>query len=188
MVTLSPTIRSLLDRPDLPELAPSRGRDEILLGRIQSLTPESLVAPERLWDALSGKLLKAGLLLWQDFLDAAHEIAQEIETQDGSYWHGFMHRREPDADNARYWFRQVGRHPIFPDLLSAATAIAPELIKGEHWNPFTFIDLCEKAREDRDQRADAVCRNIQKAEFDLLLEHTYRKAVGADPQPHSAGS
>ena len=180
-VTLSPTIRSLLDRPDLPELASPRGRDEALLGRIQSATPESLVAPQRLRDAPSGQLLRAGLLLWQDFLDAAHEIAQEVETKDGSYWHGFMHRRQPDAGNARYWFRQVGSHAIFPDLYRAARAIAPEMIKGQHWNPFTFIDLCEKTRENRDQRIDAICRKIQKAEFDLLLEHTYRKAVGADP-------
>src|SRR5216117_2513318 len=92
-VTLSPTIRSLLDRPDLPELASPRGRDEALLGRIQSATPESLVAPQRLRDAPSGQLLRAGLLLWQDFLDAAHEIAQEVETKDGSYWHGFMQDR-----------------------------------------------------------------------------------------------
>ncbi|PYU97499.1 MAG: hypothetical protein DMG10_30730 [Acidobacteria bacterium] len=162
MVTLSPTIRSLLDRPDLPELAPSRGRDEILLGRIQSLTPENLVAPERLCDALSGKLLRAGLLLWQDFLDAAHEIAQEIETQDGSYWHGFMHRREPDADNARYWFRQVGSHPIFPDLLSAATAISSELIKGATscWSIRTArpsAPILSRTVPDLDQLASQYC-------------------------------
>ena len=47
----------------------------------------------------------AGLWLYHDFLDESHSISQEIATSTGSFWHGIMHRREPDPSNAKYWFR-----------------------------------------------------------------------------------
>ena len=37
-----------------------------------------------------------GLWLLHDFLDESHSLSQEITTDTGSYWHGIMHRREPD--------------------------------------------------------------------------------------------
>src|SRR5438045_1918754 len=68
---------------------------------------------------------RAGLLLYFGFWDAAHEIAQAIENAEGSYWHAIVHRQEPDAANAAYWFRQVGPHPIFPALAERAAGIEP---------------------------------------------------------------
>src|ERR1041384_6128485 len=55
---------------------------------------------------------RAGLYLYFGFWDEAHEVAQSIENQEGSYWHAIVHRQEPDAGNASYWFGQVGSHPI----------------------------------------------------------------------------
>src|SRR5687767_13390080 len=51
----------------------------------------------------------AGLWLYFDFLDESHAISQDLDTAEGSYWHGILHRREPDYPNAKYWFRRVGR-------------------------------------------------------------------------------
>src|SRR5713226_8362206 len=44
----------------------------------------------------------SGLYLYFSCLDEAHEIAQSISSVEGSYWHGIMHRQEPDAGNASY--------------------------------------------------------------------------------------
>src|SRR3954452_14901046 len=60
-------------------------------------------------------LLHCTALLWHDFLDASHTISQSIETCEGSWLHGIMHRREPDYGNAKYWFHRVGRHATFPE-------------------------------------------------------------------------
>lgn len=175
---LDPPLRSLLDRQDLPALTRKRPSDAHLLERLLAQIRQTMIAPKPLPDSDGGRLLIAGVLLWHDFWDEAHNIAQEIETQEGSYWHGIVHRREPDAANARYWFRQVGRHAIFPELRESSREVAPDRIKGKTWDPFAFIDLCESARKSKDSDLELVCRRIQKAEFELLLAHTWRLAIG----------
>ena len=52
------------------------------------------------------------LALWWDAQgdwNRAHEIAQDIETPDGSWVHAYLHRREGDEGNAGYWYRRAGR-------------------------------------------------------------------------------
>jgi len=49
--------------------------------------------------------------LWHDRQgdwDKAHEIVQEISTAEASWIHAYLHRKEPDEANARYWYRQAG--------------------------------------------------------------------------------
>ncbi|MFO0222939.1 MAG: hypothetical protein ACK56E_06450, partial [Planctomyces sp.] len=62
----------------------------------------------------------AGLLLYWDFAEESHQISQTMERRGNprtaDYWHGIMHRREPDAGNAGYWFRRVGDHPVLRQL------------------------------------------------------------------------
>ena len=56
----------------------------------------------------------SGLYVYFSCFEEAHTLAQDIATAEGSYWHAIVHRQEPDAGNAAYWFRQAGAHPIFP--------------------------------------------------------------------------
>jgi hypothetical protein len=47
--------------------------------------------------------LEAGA--WQ----AAHEIVQNEPSELAAWLHGIAHTLEGDLDNARYWYRKVGR-------------------------------------------------------------------------------
>jgi hypothetical protein len=111
----------------------------------------------------------SGLYVYFSCFDEAHAIAQDIATAEGSYWHAIVHRQEPDAGNAAYWFRQVGVHPIFPALARAAGQDAP-------WDPFAFIDLCEQARRQPGSELEARARAIQRAEWQLLFDYCARLA------------
>ena len=79
---------------------------------------------ERVKKAQLPPVVRAGLYVYFDDWAEAHETAQDIDTVDGSYWHAIVHRQEPDAGNAGYWFRQVGAHPIFPELRTRALELA----------------------------------------------------------------
>ncbi len=67
--------------------------------------------------ALAGLLLRTGC--WKE----SHKVAQDIESAVSNYWHGILHRMEPDSANAKYWFRRVGSHAVFPQLLQQASEI-----------------------------------------------------------------
>ncbi len=131
----------------------------------------------------------AGLWLYYDYLDESHTISQSIETREGSYWHGIMHRREPDYGNAKYWFRRVGEHPIDDELSAAARELARSvpadtasrfLIEQPHWDSFRFIDLCQAAANGRSASA-LLCRQIQQREWWLLFGYCFERACSVDP-------
>jgi hypothetical protein len=50
--------------------------------------------------------------LWHDGAgdwDKAHDILQDIETETASAIHAYLHRKEGDESNARYWYGRAGR-------------------------------------------------------------------------------
>lgn len=59
--------------------------------------------------ASAGTLLQA---MWHDGKDnweAAHNLAQDVETEHGSWVHAYLHRKEGDAGNASYWYHRARR-------------------------------------------------------------------------------
>jgi hypothetical protein len=149
---------------------------------LAGLDPMPLVRrarPEAARDAIAAapvtELARAGLYLYAGLWDEAHEVAQSIETPEGSYWHAIAHRQEPDAGNSSYWFRQVGQHPIFPALAERAAAIEPSLSGA--WNPYAFIDYCERAARQPGSDLERRAIDIQQAEWELLFDYSVSSAT-----------
>jgi pimeloyl-ACP methyl ester carboxylesterase len=46
--------------------------------------------------------------------DGAHRIVQQIDTFESNSIHAYLHRKEPDESNARYWYGRVGKS--YPDI------------------------------------------------------------------------
>ena len=49
--------------------------------------------------------------LWYDLngdWDTAHTIIQEMPDRHASWIHAYLHRKEPDIWNAKYWYRRAG--------------------------------------------------------------------------------
>lgn len=159
-------LASLHRRPfPLVRTSPDESARKALVGkRAVDLFPSSRHPHE----ALSGLFLR--LNDWEK----SHQLSQELETVEGSYWHGIAHRLEPDYGNAGYWFRRVGQHPIFPQLLAAATdVLAAQRTSwrlGEKWDSFLFNQWCEEVAESSDKAKLAAAIAIQQAEWEMLFE------------------
>jgi len=147
-------------------------------------------------DATMADACLAGLWLWHGFLDESHRLSQEIHTPTGSYWHGIMHRREGDFDNAKYWFRRAGSHPVDDALPAMARealdlqSIRPDeptrdlppaevlaLLSGRQWNASRFVDLAAAAGKGRSDLA-TVGRVLQQCEWQTLFDFCFRAARG----------
>lgn len=153
--------------------------------KLKDLTLERVFGDGKIRDQDMTKCCLAGLWLYHDFLDESHTLSQEIHSASGSYWHGIMHRREPDYANAKYWFQRVGNHPIFDSLAADAKEIAKgdsgdaakSLNRQNSWDAFAFVDLCERAAGSP---SEMLCRRIQQREWELLFDYCYGQATGKD--------
>ena len=123
-------------------------------------------------DALAAQ---SGLLLLLGCWEESHQLSQECASPEGSFWHAIAHRLEPDAANAGYWFRQVGEHPTFASLRKdAARILSQSVIESwvlkPNWDPFLFIQWCEKARSLSGSEDERVAVAIQEVECRSLFQ------------------
>ncbi|MCX6593564.1 MAG: hypothetical protein NTZ56_18775 [Acidobacteria bacterium] len=123
--------------------------------------------PARLFpQAASPAGVQAGAWLFLGCWEEAHQVAQDLETPEGSYWHAIIHRQEPDSFNAGYWFRRVGEHAIFSPLAKAAEELGYRASRSK-WDPAAFVDYCEAAAPR--SAAERLALQVQHAEWKLLL-------------------
>jgi hypothetical protein len=173
----------------LPELSPSTDSDPALTKRIRAMSPAEILG-KAVSAAEFANAVKSGLLLWNDALDESHTLSQDIGSNTGSYWHGIMHRREPDYSNGKYWFRKVGDHECFSCVREAAIGIfskhasswandtAKEIESASAWDAFAFIDWCEgvDATSRVPEEARSALESLQVAEMEILLEYSATRA------------
>ncbi len=179
-----PVLSALVKNARANELGPGTA-DLWQRAALASLSVEDLVAPHRLGSRDMALACLAGLWIRYDFLDESHRISQDLETPTGSFWHGILHRREGDYSNAKYWFRRVGRHPVYGPLATAAHELAGEskvpgaetLTLTGAWDALQFVDLCQRAIEGAPPLRQ-LCTQIQQREWELLFDYCHGQAVG----------
>lgn len=60
----------------------------------------------------------------------AHDLVDELETQQGMAVHAYLHRKEGAASNADYWYARAGRGYHRPSLEAEWEALVAGLLKG----------------------------------------------------------
>lgn len=143
------------------------------------------------------KCVEAGILLHHDFLDESHQVSQTLEgvgnPRTADYWHGIMHRREPDAGNASYWFRRVGSHPALQSLgqnlmawLEELRVSQPQLQLAETVlskrmavDPYRLIELSQSALKSSGTDPELIVKHIQNLEVFNLLAFSLEDHHGA---------
>lgn len=91
---------------------------DAFLDSLKTASPPATASPlqRAVWYGLRGE--------W----DAAHGIAQDDDSSDGAWVHGWLHRIEGDLDNAGYWYRRARRPAGEGDPGEEGRAIAAVLL------------------------------------------------------------
>ena len=89
---------------------------------------ETLTAPEP-----PAGVSAALAALWHDGRgdwEAAHRVAQDIDTAEGAWIHAYLHRKEGDPTNAAYWYRRAAKPvpsvPLDVEWAAIVAALLPQ--------------------------------------------------------------
>ncbi len=98
------------------------------------MTPDELRATTSLDDPPAYLPVTLAALWWDAKGDwtRAHGMIDDLETPQAMVVHAYLHRKEGDSSNARYWYSRAGR-PFYEGSLDAEwQALAEELLAGTH--------------------------------------------------------
>ncbi|PKL86192.1 MAG: hypothetical protein CVV22_04245 [Ignavibacteriae bacterium HGW-Ignavibacteriae-1] len=82
-------------------------------------------------DAPSSDFSKELESLWYDYKgnwDMAHNIVQNLSSQNAAWVHAYLHRKEGDIWNAQYWYSRAGKQFLEMDFEAEFESIAMQLI------------------------------------------------------------
>jgi hypothetical protein len=78
------------------------------------------------------RLVPTLVALWHDARgdwDGAHRTVQDVAGVDAAWVHAYLHRKEGDLANARYWYRQAERPESTAPLAAEWGEIAAALLR-----------------------------------------------------------
>jgi hypothetical protein len=116
----------------------------------------------------------AGLWLLHGCWDESHELSQSLDTPEGSHWHAIMHRLEGDYGNSKYWYRQVGSHPVWEQLQQTL---------GSDWSPTAFVDRCQRSDRGTSATEQAEVHHQARLEWQVLFTYCWQQAQGKSLAP-----
>ncbi len=175
-----PVFSQLIDVDRLNPLGPGEP-DPKMRQQLAHVTIENAFAHTTIDDSDMARCCLSGLWMHYDFLDESHRLSQNICSRSGGYWHGIMHRREPDYGNAKYWFQQVGAHPVIERLCQQTPpAIVAESknigFNPSAWDSFAFVDLCQKY-DGKGEATEKLVRELARLEWQELFRYCYDHAT-----------
>jgi hypothetical protein len=172
----SPFIDRLLRDPELlTKLIPTETLHRAERDRVRQSDDQTIAGEQTTVRAPAFALVRGGLLYALDAIHEAHVLFQDAAGDLAAYWHGMMHRREGDFDNARYWFRRAGTQPFFAVAHAAAAAHSADMARQMSWDPYLFTGQCEQAKFGAENVAELLA--LQRVEFETAFDYTWRQAV-----------
>ena len=175
-------------------LMPLTPRSALEYGELQRLRQSSaadLFTGRAITSQPFAECVRSALFLYFSALEESHKISQSLPSRTGSFLHGIMHRQEPNFSNSKYWFRKVPDHEMFPNLrvdalrlLAAyddpvAGGLHEEIERKSRWDPTWFVDNSELAHGEAGSLLEKHLMEIQRAEWQLLFDFSYRQAAGS---------
>ena len=179
--------RILLHERTLDEPLPTEPTSYELVIRLREADDAAIFGARPLPTNAPAALVRAGLFYYHNALDDSHKEAQKLEGDTAAYWHGMVHRREGDFDNARYWMRRAGEQPVFQEMQGRASDAAPHMGRQSNWDPFLFITLCEQYKYGEADYKKEIA-HLQRVEFDVMFDYVWRQCVSPEPRETKAGA
>jgi hypothetical protein len=174
--------RLLLHQHTLDEPLPTEPTDYSIVVRLREAGDTALLGEAAPADPALVPLLRGALYYYHNALDYSHKEVQKVEGDTAAYWHGMVHRREGDFENARYWMRRAGEHPAFQEMLHRASDGSPNMARQPNWDPFLFINLCEQFKFGEIAYKKEL-GHLQREEFAVMFDYVWRRCVAEERVP-----
>ena len=168
--------RLLLHEHTLDDPLPKEPTDYELVIRLREADDAKIFGDAAIQPGAPVGLIRAGLFYYHNALPDGHQEAAEDEGDVAAYWHGMIHRREGDFENARYWMRRAGEQPGFREMQARASDAAPHMARQSNWDPFLFTHLCEQYKYGETEYKKEIGQ-LQRVEFAVMFDYVWRRCV-----------